>query len=238
MKRSFLLFTLVVISCSTPSKKSTSTDWKSVFDGKSFNNWSVVSSDLEKSKSFWSIENGVIHCKSDEKNHPGSWLVFEQSLGDFEFKLKFKSNDSLKGNSGLQFRSKLDLAQNKMQGPQIDIHPPKPFRTGLLYDETDGVKHWLYPLTSSWKLESYPTPENWEYHSGKDQWNELYLFCKGTKIITKLNGVKLVDFDGNRVLNDSVHKNMGVGMNGKLSIQLHKKHIIDISFKDLYLKKL
>lgn len=238
MKHIPLLLLVLLVSCKNNVNRAKSQEWQSVFDGKTFDNWSVVSNDLEKSNTFWTIENREVHCKSTDKNHPGSWLVFKENLGDFEFKIKFKSNDALNGNSGIQFRSKLDLAQNKMQGPQIDIHPPKPFRTGLLYDETDGVKHWLEPLTTSWKLESYPTPENWKYNTGKNEWNELYLSCKGTNITTKLNGVTLVDFNGDHTLNDSIHKSMGVGMRGKLAIQLHKKHVIDISFKDIYLKKI
>jgi hypothetical protein len=236
LKINLLISSILLLTACKP-KINYKNEWTNIFNGKDLEGWSVLSNDVETSKSFWKIENGVIHnITSGNKNHPGSWLAFNEELSDFEFKIKFKSKGELKGNSGVQFRSTLDLPNNKMQGLQIDIHPIGPYRTGLLYDETDGVKHWLFPVTETWRLDSYEHNKNWKYN--QDDWNELYLKCEGTKIITKLNGIEIVNYNGEGVINNNLHKNMGVGMKGTLSIQLHRKHDIDIYFKDLQLKRL
>ena len=46
------------------------------------------------------------------------------------------------------------LPGNKMQLPQVDIHPPIASKTELLYEETDGVQHWLSPKTKYYGLGS------------------------------------------------------------------------------------
>ena len=48
----------------------------------------------------------------------------------------------------------------------------------------------------------------------------------------------MVDYNGEGIINDALHQKMGVGLEGLLSIQLHRKHDIDIYFKDIQLKRL
>ena len=98
------------------------------------------------------------------------------------------------------------------------------------------MKHWLFPVTETWRLENYKHSKDWIYNP--EGWNELYLKCQGTKIETKLNGVPMVDYNGEGIINDALHQKMGVGLEGLLSIQLHRKHDIDIYFKDIQLKRL
>ncbi len=172
-----IVFLFLTISCSKfTNSHSSETKWISIFDGKTLDKWELVGRDSLKLPYFWKVDNQILYCKtSGDKAHQGSWLVFHEKLSDFELKFKFRSNPNLKGNSGIQFRSQFDLEQNKMQVPQIDIHPPAPFRTGLIYDETDGVKHWLYPVTESWKLASFPMPKDWVYYKDSSKWNVFVL---------------------------------------------------------------
>ena len=231
----FLLLTSLLLNTSCKTSKNNSSKWETIFNGVNLNGWTIEGIDNYTSNNFWKINNQYIQCITNgNRNHSGSWLVYNKELEDFELKFKFKSNHSLQGNSGVQLRSSLDLSNNKMQGPQIDIHPPKPFRTGLLYDETDGVKHWLFPLTKSWRLEDYPLKKDWNYD--QNGWNELYIKCIGTKIITELNGITITNYNGKGVLDDTLHQEKGVGLKGLIAFQLHKKHDIDIAFKDIQLK--
>jgi hypothetical protein len=138
----FILLTSLFLNTSCKTSKSSNLKWETIFNGTNLNGWTVESIDNYTSNNFWKINNQYIHCITNgNRNHSGSWLVYNKELENFELKFKFKSDHSLQGNSGVHLRSSIDLSNNKMQGPQIDIHPPKPFRTGLLYDETDGVKH-------------------------------------------------------------------------------------------------
>ena len=236
----FVIFS-VFISCNPNLVKKRNTknkQWVAILDENTMKSWSSSGLDTDKLSNFWKVEDGILNCNTQgDKEHSGSWFVFEENLDNFELKFKFRYDANLPGNSGLQLRSKLDLPNNKMQGPQIDIHPPQPFRTGLIYDETDGVKHWIFPKTETWKLESYPTPKNWILHTDGTTWNEIYVQCNGTRIITKINNVLIADFDGKGVLDDTLHKKQDVGLKGKIAFQLHKKHDINIQFKDIYLKK-
>jgi len=233
-----ILASLTLFSCQQVPLESTEKEWLSIFDGKTSNGWSVHGLETDKLADFWSIKNNILTCATDgDTDHSGSWFIYDEDLTDFELKFKFRYNKDLPGNSGIHLRSQLDLPANKMQGPQVDIHPPKVFRTGLLYDETDGVKHWLFPKTPSWKLSSYDSPKDLVVFDDGKQWNELYIQAKGTQVITKLNNVLLVDFNGDDILNDKIHQELKVGMNGKIAFQLHKKHDIYIEFKDIYLKR-
>lgn len=229
-----LSFTLM--SCSL---NQSSFDNKDLFTNENKGLWYIEGQDQITHDEFWKLKNGVLTCKTNGNiSHPGSWYVFKFPLDDFEFKVDFRYDKSLRGNSGIQFRSKYDLKNNKMQGPQIDIHPPQSFRTGLLYDETDGVKHWLYPKTTSWRLESFETPNELVVFDDGIRWNTLVLQCLKGRVTTKVNGTVLTDYDGSGVLNDQIHTKMGVGMRGLLSFQLHKKHDIFIQFRNCYIKSL
>lgn len=229
---------IFIVFCSCALKKTMHTS-EDLFTDYNKNLWYIAGNDSITHNQFWKLNAGILTCSTEgNTTHPGSWFIFNDTLEDFELQIDFRYNKQLRGNSGIQFRSKLDLDNNKMQGPQIDIHPPLPFRTGLLYDETDGVKHWLYPTTTSWRLEDFPSPKNLVIYDDGIQWNTLVLKCKGTQITTKINGVVLTNFDGEGVLNDTLHKQMGVGMEGLLSIQLHRKHDIFIQFKNCFIKRL
>jgi hypothetical protein len=73
-----------------------------------------------------------------------------------------------------------------LHGPQVDIHPPAPFRTGLIYDETREARRWIHPSLPDWQIEPAQAPHDfhWDLHG----WNRLRLVCQGTRVDTWLNG--------------------------------------------------
>ena len=211
-----------------------------IFDGKTLEGWKLYVEAKDIDKNYWKVVDGAIVCNTmGDKEHGFLWLFYEEELSDFELKLKIQAHRDSPGNSGIQVRSKYGL-DDDVDGPQIDIHPPNPHRSGMLYDETDGYNHWLYPQTSGMglSLEVANNKSTFYYADDEPSWNELHIICKGTHIKTILNGTVVTDFNGEGILNDAIHIKQQVGMSGKIALQVHAGHEILIAFKDIQLKKL
>ena len=212
----------------------------SIFDGKTLNGWKVYGKQADLDKGYWKVEDGAITCNTlDDKDHGAVWLFYEEELTDFELKVKFQAYRGVSGNSGLQVRSRYYPENDDIDGPQFDIHPPAPFRTALLYDESDGYNRWIYPSLPDWNI----TPEQGDnqapfyYADDSPAWNELHIICKGTTIKSYLNGTLVTDFDGKGILDDEIHKKQKVGMSGKIALQAHGGDELLLRFKELQLKK-
>jgi len=192
----------------------------------------------------------VIECNSIGKSdHHYFWLMHKKEYADFNLRLQFQVFRSSKGNSGVQFRSRYDSSEKAreggwLNGPQADIHPPSPFRAGLIYDETDGVNRWIYPSMPDWKINERDVPKtahqtelvNADNNPGA--WNTMEVICEGMKIRTFVNGKMVTNFDASGILDDEVHKEKNVGSSGQIALQLHSSDELFIRYKDLKIKKL
>ena len=233
--------------CAANSKKCQTTDdrQQSLFNGKDLTGWEVKCLAGDRDKEFWNVSNGAIECDSVGKGkHNYVWLITERQFADFELKLKFQVFKSSKGNSGLQFRSRYDESESApnggwLNGPQVDIHSPMPLRTGLIYDETQGVKRWIHPSLSDWKIVRDKVPQaaletTLKYaDNDPDAWNTMTLICDGMKIKTLVNGRLVTDYDATGILDDDQHKKHNVGTKGKFALQLHSGDELLIRFKDI-----
>ena len=173
------------------------------------------------------------------------WLMTEMEFGDFELRLKFQAYRDSPGNSGVQVRSRYDDGPDAprcgwMNGPQVDVHPQAPWRTGLIYDETREERRWVSPSLKDWNIDNSYAPVGWKfkYEDEGDGWNEIHIICKGTKIRTILNGVVMANFNGTGVLDNENHRAHNVGMSGHIALQLHDGHELRIRFKDIRLREL
>ena len=218
--------------------------WKQLFNGKDLSGWTIMCQPQDNEKVFWTVEDGTILCNSiGRKDHNYVWLATEQEFGDFELRLKFQVYKDSPGNSGVQFRSRYDRTNSKgwLNGPQIDIHPvgSMTWRTGLIYDETSGVNHWLFPKLPDWNMlpEYEPKEHIFKYSGDGDGWNDLTLICKGMYIKTLVNGIVRADWDATGVLDDEVHSNYNVGRSGHIAFQLHSGDELRIRFKDIMIKE-
>lgn len=209
--------------------------WVSLFDGKTLTGWHVKCKKADKGKTFWKVEDGAIICNATRK-HGYMWLMSDKEYGDFELKLKVKGFKDSKGNSGIQVRSRYDDKAEYLDGPQVDIHPPGGWRTGLIYDETRTAKRWISPLKKNWSIKPADGPKKWKWN--EDDWNEIYIKCEGLKIFTKVNGYVISDYDGQGMLNDAGHKKYNVGIVGQLALQLHKSNQLHVAFKDIFIRPL
>jgi hypothetical protein len=242
-----VLFTAAALSAGGSfSAAEPATDWIDLFDGHSLAGWSVRCLPQDAGKEFWSVRHGAIECDSRGRtDHDYVWLMHGRELRDFELELEFQAFRCSAGNSGVQVRSRYDDAATAprrgwLDGPQIDIHPPAPWRTGLIYDETRTQRRWIHPSRPNARLEALPVPAGFVFHYAEDsdRWNRLRIVCRGTTITTELNGIAIASYDGASLLDDAAHRALRVGTEGHIALQLHAKDELHMRFRSIRVRAL
>lgn len=211
--------------------------WQPLFTGENLDQWQVKCKPGDAGKHFWKIDNGTILADSiGQKGHDYIWLCTRKEYGDFDLRLKFQVYRDSPGNSGVQIRSRYDDAAGWLDGPQIDINPPGPWRTGMVWDETRGVQRWIYPNLpkGKWVDESMAARGiRFYFSSDEPAWNEMEISARGMAIKATLNGVVVTDFRGEGILDDDVHKQRNVGTSGVIALQIHAGDQLRIRYKDI-----
>ncbi|MDF1573699.1 MAG: DUF1080 domain-containing protein [Bacteroidales bacterium] len=225
-------------------------EWEPLFNGKNLEGWSVKCLEADSGKEYWTVKDGCITCNSmGDRDHNYVWLATEREFSDFHLKLKFQVFKESDGNSGVQFRSSYDGSEEApyggwLNGPQVDIHGPDPYRTGLIYDETDGVRRWIHPSLPDWRITPEQAPktakETWLFYFEDDQdaWNSMEIICLGMRVETWVNGNRVTEFNGEGILNDEAHVRKKSGITGCIAFQLHMNDELKIKFKDILIKDL
>lgn len=247
MKQFFILASILIYSFASAAQQSGG--WQNLFNGKNLDGWEVKCLPADRHKNFWQVKNGAIECNSiGQPDHNYVWLMHKNEYSDFDLQLKFQVFRSSPGNSGVQFRSRFDDSENArlggwLSGPQADIHPPAPFRAGLIYDETDGVNRWIYPSMPNWEVAEKDVPAaalktTLVYaDENPEAWNTLQIVCKGMQIQTFVNNNLVTDFDGTGILDDEIHREKNAGTSGKIALQLHASDELLIRFKEIKIKE-
>lgn len=220
--------------------------WMELFDGRSLDGWKVWCLPADAGKTFWSVRDGAIEVDSlGRKDHHYVWLAHEREWADFELELEFQAFRSSPGNTGVQIRSRYDASPSApnggwLDGPQIDIHPPAPWRTGLIYDETRTEKRWIHPSLPSSKIEPRDPPAGFAFFYAEDggRWNRLRIVARGTGIMTELNGVMTAFFDGTAILDNEAHRRLGAGLRGHIALQLHVRDELKARFRHVRVRPL
>ena len=216
--------------------------WQDLFNGKNLMGWTVKCKPEDREKEFWRVDKGTVLADSmGQKGHDYVWLLSNKEYKDFVFRLRFQMFRDSPGNSGIQIRSRYDEEAGWLDGPQIDIHPPAPWRTGMIWDETRGNQRWLYPPVpkGEWVDASMAAPNLTARYSDEDNgWNDLEITARGMKLSVVLNGVCVTEYDGEGTLNDAVHKKRSVGERGHIALQIHTGDELRIRFKDIRMKEL
>jgi hypothetical protein len=182
-----------------------------------------------------------------DKDHNYVWLATDREFGDFHLRLKFQVFRESGGNSGVQFRSRYDDSDSAtyggwLNGPQVDIHGPDPYRTGLVYDETEGVRRWIHPSLPDWEINPEQAPHSAletrlvYFEDDPEAWNEMEITCEGMMVETRVNGNQVSVFNGDGILNDETHQMRNSGNSGCIAFQLHVGDELKIRFKDIYIK--
>jgi hypothetical protein len=230
----FILY-FMLTACSTQE------EWTSLFNGTDLSGWEVKAKPEDQGKDFWVVRDGYIEANSiGQSDHDYIWLYSHQEYEDFEIKFSFQAFVESPGNSGIQVRSRYDSVTYWLNGPQIDIHPPGYWRTGMMWDETRGNQRWLYPEVPAgeWVDSTMAISKHIFYFDNDPEWNEMHVIVKGIKIEAWLNGSQITDYDGSGTLDDDLHKRLSVGETGHIAFQIHTGDELKIRYKNIYLRKL
>jgi len=218
-------------------------NWTRLFNGRNLEGWVVKCRPEDRDKQgYWKVVNGAITAETPPgSKHNYLWLLTEKEYADFELRLRVQTYGTTTGNSGIQVRSRYDDAAGYLDGPQVDIHPPAPWRCGFIYDETREAKIWLWPNVgkpANARPEHAPQGWKWLHADDRDAWNEVRILCQGPRIKTIINGLPVADYDGRGRLDDEAHRSHNVGLKGHIGLQIHPGKQLLIRFKDLELRKL
>lgn len=225
----------------------TEPEWQTLFNGTDLTGWQVKCLPADQDKAYWRVIDGTIECNSlDDKDHDYVWLMYDSEFSDFHLSLEFRTSPASPGNSGVQVRSRYDTSEDApgggwLDGPQVDVHPPGPWRTGLIYDETRDTRAWIFPRLEDWGITREQAPvEDPIFHAGDGDpaWNRLEIRCEGTRIQTVLNGQAVSDLDGTGILDDEHHTKYDVGLNGHIALQLHMRDELQIWYRDIRIQDL
>lgn len=216
-----------------------------LFNGKDLTGWHIACKEADKNKTFWTATNGTIQCDAtNQSEHDYVWLMSNKEYKNFHLNLKFKVFNTSQGNSGIQIRSRYDKEARDggwLDGPQVDIHPPAPFRTGYIFNETTTNRHWIHPKLEGTKMSPSQVPSlNIPFHKegDKQEWNTLDIICDGITISTILNGTPVAHYNGSGMLDNANHLKANVGMQGHIALQLHSKSQLKMQFRDIFIREL
>ena len=237
MKRlSVLLIFPFLFGCA--SKKEA--EWVSLFNGKNLDNWQVMSNPKDSVNNVWRVNEDYIQGIINKGDHDYVWLMSEKEYKDFSLKFKFAISDTVQGNTGVQFHSRYDADSSWLDGPQIDIEPRATFRIGMIWDETRGNRRWLYPdlPKGEWvnkDMRDFEMPMRHE--EDEEMWNDMLIDVSGYLVKAWLNGTEVTNYNGEGVLNDSIHSKHNVGSKGYIAFQVHQNNAMNIKLKDIFIKE-
>lgn len=219
----------------------------SMFNGRDLSGWDAL-------PNFWSVKDGVIDCV--ETTEPGgnvqsdlTWIDSRENpakYANFELRLKFRWN-STTGNSGVQFRGKMDNAATKhVGGYQADMDPANAY-TGAIYDESGlagrrqnsvGGPHLgprgfrvAYPAGGgAAKVE--PLPDNSQALAAlikpvAGDFNEMVILADGSHLTVKING---------HVFCEVIDEYDNALKSGLIAFQQHAGAKMEVQFKDPKIK--
>ena len=203
-----LLATLLLLGIGVAAQPPGENGWTTLFNGKDLSGWK--NNGAEK----WIVDQGTILCESTANKY--GYLTTEKTYRDFVLRLKFKGEAA--GNSGVFFHARIIGIDPEhgpdIEGMQVEVDPNRGKHTGGLYES--GGRGWV----------AMPTAEGEQALKGAD-WNSLEVSVQGPHIVTRLNGVKIVD------LTDAAPK----FTDGSIGLQIHTGGGVKMRWKDIYVKQ-
>jgi len=235
--------TLSLAATGCASRRQADADaWQLLFNGRDLTGWTVQCKPADRGESFWRVEDGCIVADSmGQPKHDYIWLTTDNEYSDFALRLRFQAYRDSPGNSGVQIRSRYDNQAGWLDGPQIDINPPGPWRTGMMWDETRGAAGWLWPAVpkGQWVNESMARPDLvFHYADDRPAWNTLEIRAVGPAVTVVLNDLPVTLYNGVGILDDETHRRREVGLRGHIALQIHTGDQLRIRFKDIVLREL
>lgn len=179
-----IAFSTLVLLVSVPLRADEK-GFVSLFNGKDLTGW-------RSQPGTWEVKDGAISCtgKSKTKN----WIIWAGGEpADFELRLQFKW---LKGNSGVQVRShetkpfivrgyQVEVAEQKVMGLWHHSISPEKYRSTLALAGEETV----FDADGKKSVKQVADPAKTKRAYKENDWNNLVIIAKGTRIKQIINGV-------------------------------------------------
>lgn len=161
---------LFLFSCRTDPREKA--PWRSLFDGKTLDGWSIKGGDA-----IYEIRDGQIVGKT-VRNTPNTFLTTDEIFDDFILELEYKVDPSM--NSGIQIRSNSSpyYKSGRVHGYQVEIDPSERAWSAGIYDE--ARRGWLHPMSGNQKAQQA---------FRQSDWNHYRIEAIGDTIKTWINGI-------------------------------------------------
>ncbi len=217
-------------------------EFVSMFSDNSLAGW-------EGDTTIWRMENDVLigEIKADgEPLKNNTFLIWQSGQpGDFELKASFRVSAS--GNSGVNYRSeRFDGVPYALKGYQADIDGQNNY-TGQNYEErnrtTLAYRGQVVEIPSTgtgeskhnaWSnvnvLDSIGAKDELKAKIKAEDWNEIHIVAKGTKLEHYINGQLMSSVDDK----DPVHQRLS----GYLGLQVHVGPPMKVEYKNMVIKML
>lgn len=232
---------IFVLASSSPAADE-AVGFVSLFDGKTLDGWTFLGKQYDKRWNMWKVDEGTLLAdSSNARDHDDVYLATTKEYGDFVLRLKFQAFRETNGTIGVQFRSRYEPDAYWADGPEVIVDPGRPWRSGMIHDQTRGSKRWLCPDLPSGRdvdLTQANERHKFYYNDQNTNWNELEVSAIGSKVRVVLNGVTVSEFDGKGVLDDKVHQDRNVGQKGIITLHLHAGDRLRMRYKDIDIKDL
>lgn len=181
-------------------------EWTSLFDGVSLDGWTA-----NETEDTFTIEDGTIKVNGDRSHLFYNGPVGNANFKDFEFKAKVMTENN--SNSGIFFHTKFQESGWPIHGYEAQVnnsYDVDPRRTASLYGFEDN--------------EEITFPDG--------EWMDYYIKVEGNKIIIKINGDIITEF--NEQENISRTRRLS---SGTFALQGHDPEST-VYFKDIYVREL
>src|SRR6202795_1691319 len=208
--RSFVAFlvAVLILGLSATARTPPESGWLTLFNGKDLTGWKKNGDEK------WIVERGTILCESTANKY--GYLTSEKIYRDFDLRLKFRGQAD--GNSGVFLHARITGIDPEhgpdIEGMQAEVDPSAGKHTGGLYES--GGRGWVI----------MPTVEG-EQALKPGAWNDLEVSVQGNHIVTRLNGIKVVDFT------DAAPK----FTTGVIALQIHTGGGVKMRWKDIFVKE-
>lgn len=201
-----LVVSLVVLFSPAWAQTPAEGGWVSLFNGKDLHGWRI--NGAEK----WVVEDGAILGESTVGKY--GYLTSEKTYRDLLLRVRFKCDGE--GNYGVFLRSRItgeSATGPDIEGVQVEVDPTR--HTGGIYES--GGRGWI----------AEPTAEGERAIKARD-WNDLEIAIEGRHIVTRLNGVQIVDY----------YDTSPRFFDGIVGLQLHTGGGAKVHWKDIFIQEL
>lgn len=229
------LFSLSALAVALAANAAVEPGFKPLFNGTDLAGW-------QGNPKLWSVQDGTITgitgTNADNKINHNTFLVYTNApVGDFELRFSYKITS--KGNSGVQYRSKV-LRQGAfgpvVGGYQADFEGGKKY-SGILYEEQGrGIlaERGQKTVMEAAAVKPKVTGSVGDSKAIQDKivpegWNDYVVIAKGNHLQHFINGMPTAD-----VTDEQEAK---AAKSGVLALQIHVGPPMQVQFKDIRIKQ-